>query len=203
MLKKFDRLDKDDREQRILHCATNLFNTYGIDDTPFLQIAKEAKISRSLLYHYFPSKSSLIDALLKQAGLQIEQRISLEKGSSDEQTLYHAFNSFFNAILQEPTFNLSRGRLENRSLDIYKNFDSLVQAHINNVCSKLVTLLDAKNQEAALYSIRAVANMIIAYIHDVKIKNINLSKDIAIKICIRTYFELYTMTESLMANHEL
>jgi TetR/AcrR family acrAB operon transcriptional repressor len=53
-----------EREQRILDAAANLFAHYGYDKTAVSDIARDAGISQGAIYLHFESKDDLLEALL-------------------------------------------------------------------------------------------------------------------------------------------
>jgi AcrR family transcriptional regulator len=52
------------RREQILETALRLFAAQGFDATSTRQIAKEAGIAEGLIFHYFPTKASLLTAIL-------------------------------------------------------------------------------------------------------------------------------------------
>ncbi len=54
----------DDRRGEILRVALGLFASKGIDGTGLREIAEDIGVSQPALYHYFPSKGALIDAVI-------------------------------------------------------------------------------------------------------------------------------------------
>lgn len=54
----------DEREQRILDAAANLFVHYGYDKTAVSDIAREAGISKGAIYLHFKSKDDLLETLI-------------------------------------------------------------------------------------------------------------------------------------------
>ena len=54
----------DEREQRILDTAANLFVHYGYDKTAVSDIAREAGISKGAIYLHFKSKDELLEVLI-------------------------------------------------------------------------------------------------------------------------------------------
>jgi AcrR family transcriptional regulator len=53
------------RREQILKTALKLFASQGFDATSTRQIAKEAGIAEGLIFHYFPTKASLLTAILE------------------------------------------------------------------------------------------------------------------------------------------
>jgi TetR/AcrR family acrAB operon transcriptional repressor len=56
--------DNEEREQRILDGAADLFVHYGYDKTTVSDIAREAGVSKGAIYLHFESKDDLFEALL-------------------------------------------------------------------------------------------------------------------------------------------
>lgn len=54
-----------DKRQAILDATLGLISNNGFHGTAMLQVAKEAKVSTGIIYHYFESKDELIDELYK------------------------------------------------------------------------------------------------------------------------------------------
>lgn len=54
----------EEREQRILNAATDLFIHYGYDKTTVSDIAREAGISKGAIYLHYQSKDDLLEALI-------------------------------------------------------------------------------------------------------------------------------------------
>jgi AcrR family transcriptional regulator len=58
---------RDERKEQIMAAALKIFARRGIIGTTLSMIAKEARISQGLLYHYFKSKDELFIMLIQQA----------------------------------------------------------------------------------------------------------------------------------------
>ena len=54
----YTRLDVDERRRRLLELGAELFSRHGYEELSMARIAREAGISKALLYHYFPSKQA-------------------------------------------------------------------------------------------------------------------------------------------------
>jgi AcrR family transcriptional regulator len=76
----YRRLQVDERRRQLLERATTLFATHGYDELSMAKIAKAAGVSKPLLYHYFPTKKQLFEAVLAQAAEQHLQRIDIATG---------------------------------------------------------------------------------------------------------------------------
>jgi AcrR family transcriptional regulator len=60
------RLDNDERRAQLLSLAKASFSTRAYDDVSIDDLAREARISKGLLYHYFPTKRDLYVAGLSE-----------------------------------------------------------------------------------------------------------------------------------------
>lgn len=57
---------RQEKSQRIMNSALELFALHGYESTTINQIAKKASISKGLLYNYFESKEDLLEAILNK-----------------------------------------------------------------------------------------------------------------------------------------
>jgi AcrR family transcriptional regulator len=67
----YTRLDVDERRRRLLELGTDLFARFSYDELSMAGIAREAGISKALLYHYFPSKQAYFAAALEERAAEI------------------------------------------------------------------------------------------------------------------------------------
>jgi AcrR family transcriptional regulator len=70
----YRRLDVDERRSQLLALGTRLFAEHSYEDVSMARIAREAGISKALLYHYFPSKEEFFRAALGEAAAELAQR---------------------------------------------------------------------------------------------------------------------------------
>jgi AcrR family transcriptional regulator len=67
----FTRLDTDVRRRQLLDLGAGLFARHAYEELSMARIAREAGISKALLYHYFPSKQAFFAATLEQAAAEL------------------------------------------------------------------------------------------------------------------------------------
>jgi AcrR family transcriptional regulator len=77
----YARLHSDERREQLVARATELFATHGYEELSMSRIAREAGISKALLYHYFPSKSQLFATALMAAAEDLQRRTELVDAS--------------------------------------------------------------------------------------------------------------------------
>jgi len=70
----YTRLHVDERRRQLLDEGARLFATHAYADLSMAKIAREAGISKALLYHYFPSKQDFFVATLQQGAEEISRR---------------------------------------------------------------------------------------------------------------------------------
>lgn len=69
---QFEEIRQESRE-KIIQAALKLFAEEGYQSTTISKIAKQAGVSKGLMYNYFANKESLLNAILKQALVQGEE----------------------------------------------------------------------------------------------------------------------------------
>jgi len=72
---RYTRLPVDERRSQLLELGTVLFARHAYDALSMAQIAREADISKALLYHYFPSKSEYFQETLSAAALDLQHQL--------------------------------------------------------------------------------------------------------------------------------
>ncbi|MBJ7348624.1 MAG: TetR/AcrR family transcriptional regulator [Thermoleophilaceae bacterium] len=73
-VRKRQRLGADERRQQLIDIGTRMFASRAYDDVWVQEVAKEAGVSRGLLYHYFPDKRDFFAAVLGQSTHQFDLR---------------------------------------------------------------------------------------------------------------------------------
>ncbi|MEV7468015.1 helix-turn-helix domain-containing protein [Streptomyces kronopolitis] len=76
------RLSPTDRRAQLLAVAAQLFAARPYDDVLMEDVAKEAGVSRALLYRHFPSKHALFAAVYQQAADQLLADTRLDAADS-------------------------------------------------------------------------------------------------------------------------
>lgn len=67
--------DFEEKRHALLVAAARVFASQGMDKASLSQIAAEAGISKSLLYHYYPKKDELIFSIIESHLLALDRRI--------------------------------------------------------------------------------------------------------------------------------
>ncbi len=70
----YRRLDVDERRRQLLERGAELFTSHRYDELSMSRIAAEVGISKSLLYHYFPSKQAFFEATLSAWAEELRAR---------------------------------------------------------------------------------------------------------------------------------
>ena len=71
----YTRLQFDERQRLLMDAATELFAEHSYEEISMRQIAAAAGISKSLLYHYFPSKIDLFRAAVADRAQSLREAI--------------------------------------------------------------------------------------------------------------------------------
>lgn len=68
--------DFEEKQHGILMSAAAVFAEQGMDKASMAQVASHSGVSKALLYHYYPSKDSLIFAIIQSHLLELEISIA-------------------------------------------------------------------------------------------------------------------------------
>lgn len=81
--------DFEEKQHGILMSAAAVFAEQGMDKASMAQVASHSGVSKALLYHYYPSKDSLIFAIIQSHLLELEVSITaaVDAGLTPEQQL--------------------------------------------------------------------------------------------------------------------
>lgn len=90
----YTRLDVDERRRRLLELGTELFARHGYEELSMARIAREAGISKALLYHYFPSKQAYFAATLEQAAAELAEVTRPDPGKPPVEQLAAALDAY-------------------------------------------------------------------------------------------------------------
>jgi AcrR family transcriptional regulator len=90
----YTRLENDERRRRLLDLGADLFTRYAYDEISMAQIAREAGISKALLYHYFPSKQDYFVATLATGAEELRARIEPDPDLPPAEALPAALDAY-------------------------------------------------------------------------------------------------------------
>jgi AcrR family transcriptional regulator len=98
----YRRLHNDERRAQLLERATELFAAHGYDALSMSQIAREAKISKALLYHYFASKRALFQAVLAAGVQELRARTEPDPTRPPAEQLAMTLDAFLAWVEERP-----------------------------------------------------------------------------------------------------
>lgn len=90
----YTRLENDERRRRLLELGTRLFTEHAYDEISMAQIAREAGISKALLYHYFPSKQDYFVATLAGGAQELRARVEPDPSLPPARALTEALDAY-------------------------------------------------------------------------------------------------------------
>ena len=98
----YRRMQNDERRAQLLERATVLFGEHGYEALSMAQIAREAKISKALLYHYFPSKHKLFEAALMSGAEELRERTEPDSSLPPAQQVSQTLDAFLSWVEERP-----------------------------------------------------------------------------------------------------
>jgi AcrR family transcriptional regulator len=90
----YTRLENDERRRRLLELGADLFTRHAYDEISMSEIAREAGISKALLYHYFPSKRDYFVATLAGGAQELRRRVEPDPDLPPVEALTGALDAY-------------------------------------------------------------------------------------------------------------
>jgi AcrR family transcriptional regulator len=90
----YRRLEVDARRAQLLELGTELFAKHAYDELSMAAIAREAGISKALLYHYFPGKEEYFKATLAEAAAELAARTAPDESRPPLEQVRHSTRAF-------------------------------------------------------------------------------------------------------------
>jgi AcrR family transcriptional regulator len=94
----YTRLENDERRRLLLELGAELFTRHAYDEISMAQIAREAGISKALLYHYFPSKQDYFVATLASGAEELRGLVEPDPGLPPAEALMAAVDAYLRWI---------------------------------------------------------------------------------------------------------
>jgi AcrR family transcriptional regulator len=90
----YTRMQVDERRSQLLELGTELFARHSFAELSMARIAREAGISKALLYHYFPTKQAFFVATLEQAAEEVRRRTEPDPALPPGEALAGSLDAF-------------------------------------------------------------------------------------------------------------
>ena len=94
------RLQLDERRQQLLDLGLRLFSERSYDDVSVDDIAREAGISKGLLYHYFPGKRVFYVATVRAAAAELLGRVEPDTSLPPPERAYCGLSEYLSFVEQ-------------------------------------------------------------------------------------------------------
>src|SRR5580765_1549445 len=95
MLNSVARLSPDERRRQLVGIGLRMLVDRPIQDLPLDDVAREAGISRGLLFHYFPTKTDYYEAVVAAARRRVLRNVSPDEGVAPEVAVRQLVERFF------------------------------------------------------------------------------------------------------------
>jgi AcrR family transcriptional regulator len=96
----YRRMDVDERRAQLLERGAELFTSHSYEELSMSKIAAEVGISKSLLYHYFPSKQAYFEATLSTWAEELRARTEVDPDLPPVEQLTRSLDAFL-ALIEE------------------------------------------------------------------------------------------------------
>jgi AcrR family transcriptional regulator len=92
------RLDVDERRSQLVALGIDLFSTRPYDDVSIDELAREAGISKGLLYHYFPTKRHFYVATVREGARELLERTATPPGMDPLERLRAGLDAYLDYV---------------------------------------------------------------------------------------------------------
>jgi AcrR family transcriptional regulator len=99
----YTRMQVDVRRRQLLELGADLFARHSFAELSMARIAREAGISKALLYHYFPTKRDFFLATLLEAAEEVRRRTEPDPALSPGKALAGSLDAFLGWIEENET----------------------------------------------------------------------------------------------------
>lgn len=89
------RLAPDERRQQIVDVARAHFQRHGVAGASMSAIAREADVTRALIYHYFAGKEALVAAVLRDEADRLLEATAVDATMAPRENLRRALSAYF------------------------------------------------------------------------------------------------------------
>lgn len=89
------RMRPEDRRDHIVAVASEHFARVGVTGASISAIAKDARVTRALIYHYFPGKEALLEAVLRRESDRLLAATAPLPGLTMAENLIRALTAYF------------------------------------------------------------------------------------------------------------
>lgn len=107
MLNSVARLSPDERRRQLVGIGLRMLVDRPIQDLPLDDVAREAGISRGLLFHYFPTKTDYYEAVVGAARRRVLRNVSPDSGVAPEVAVRQLVERFFAQVERRREFYLA------------------------------------------------------------------------------------------------
>jgi len=90
----YTRLENDERRRQLVALGERMFTENAFDEISMAAIAREAGISKALLYHYFPSKRDFFAATLAEGAEALRLAVEPDPAASPAEALLASLGAY-------------------------------------------------------------------------------------------------------------
>lgn len=101
------RLSPDDRRRQLLGIGLRMLVERPIQDVSVDEVAAEAGISRTLLFHYFPTKTDFHDAVVEAAVRRVLRNTAADQDATGEEALTQFLRRYLEQVERRREFYLA------------------------------------------------------------------------------------------------
>ena len=168
----------DIKKDKILESAYNRFLHYGYSKTTMNEIAGDVSMSKALLYYYFPDKSQLYVAVMKNLSDDYLKKLTAKAGNfaNLEEAFTFQVNTQHDFIVTNYNFfDFFRLNEQNLPDDIWQIIGNIHLAEIELMKNEIIKEAEQK-QIRPVDNPEAVADVLLDALHGVRVRSVTQKK---------------------------
>lgn len=189
------RMEPDDRREQIIRIASQHFLNKGYDKASMSGIANEARVTRALVYHYFPDKTALFEAVLQSEANALLNATELDPSLSTLDNIRNAIRAYL------VHFSAASNSSHTINLRVQMNIEPVlvrqtIQANHAILAQRLIAVLKLEDDQLIHLGVRAWLDFVTALSQELATRS-DINWDSAIEMCIHTLQAILPPTQNI------
>lgn len=165
------RLAPDARRDQLIQLGVELLGQRAYDQMSISELARAAGVSKGLLYHYFPTKSDFVVAVLRQSRDELEARMSFSGELAPIERLDASLDAFLGFVEEHAAGYQALARARSGDDEVIRaEMAEGRRRRVGMLVGLAAALAGSDRSEIASPALEAVLNGWLAYSEDLTVR---------------------------------
>jgi AcrR family transcriptional regulator len=142
------RLTSEERREHLLHVGVEVVGRYGTADVSIEEIAREAGVSKGLLYHYFPTKSDFLLAVLARSQAELDDQFSRDRELSAVEQFDRNLDGFLSFVDAHAAGYVAVASARGREPRVQRMVEKRRRRRVDELVALAAVLAEVSREEA-------------------------------------------------------